>query len=83
MTTIEKLNSSGAAERLNGIITCLDGRIASHEEIEKIKELKNDKVIIAGRTLGTYAIVVLDVLGIEPYTGNDKDIKDFIRAYKN
>ena len=82
MTIIEKLNSSGAAERLNGIITCLDNRAASCEEAEKIKKLESDKVIIAGRTIGAYATAVLDVLGIEAYVGSDKDIKEFIRAYK-
>ena len=82
MTTLEKLNSGGAAYRLNGLVTCLDARTATEEEIAAIKRLKDDTFVLAGRPISAYAYAVLDVLGVESYQGDDWMAMDLIKAWK-
>lgn len=83
MLCIEKLHSSGAVYRLNGIVECLDRRSANEEEAAALIALKNDPFILAGRTIGEYATAVLDVLAIETYSGNNRHVLDCISAWKN
>lgn len=82
MTNIEKMNSTGASLRLNGIMACIDSGKASKEEVEILKSLKKDKVILAGRPLSAYAYAALHLLGIEEYQGSNNDVKDFINSIK-
>ncbi len=79
MTNIDKLGNAGAAFRLNGIMECIDNGKASEEEVDIIRKMKNDSVILAGRPLSVYAYAALDLLGVEEYSGNDMDVKDFIK----
>lgn len=81
MKRIEKLTSNGAAYRLSGLIECMDERKLSDAEVEAIKALKSDPVIIGGRPLGVYALATLDITGAEKYKGQDENVIDFIRAF--
>ncbi len=78
MTIIEKLKSTGAAYRFNGIMGCLEKGVLLKEEIDLLKTLTQDEVVIAGRKISVYASAVLDLLGIEKYDGKDADIKQLI-----
>ena len=64
MTIIEKLKSTGAAYRLNGIISCLEKGVLLEEEVVLLKELTQDEIVIAGRKISAYARAVLDLLGV-------------------
>ena len=82
MTTIEKMKSTGAAYRLQGIMDCLEKEVILKEEVDLLKTLTQDDVIIAGRKISTYASAVLDLLGIEKYYGKDVDVKRLIVELK-
>lgn len=82
MIIADKLRSSGAVERLNGVITCIDNKAATQEELKLIKALKSDTVVLAGRTISVYAHAALDILGAEKYKGENVDVIDFISALK-
>ena len=82
MKRINKLRSSGVANRFAGIIECIDNKNVSDDELLEIKKLKNDSVIIAGRQLSSYAYAALDILNIEKYQGKDLDVKSLISEMK-
>ena len=82
MTIIEKLKSTGAAYRLNGIISCLEKGVLLEEEVVLLKTLTRDEIVIAGRKMSAYARAVLDLLGIEKYNGSDVDVKNLIAELK-
>ena len=82
MTIIEKLKSTGAAYRLNGIISCLEKGVLLEEEVVLLKELAQDEIVIAGRKISAYARAVLDLLGVEKYNGSDVDVKNLIAELK-
>jgi len=82
MTTIENLKNTGAAYRFNGIMSCLEKGVLSKEEINLLKTLTQDEVIIAGRKLSAYASAVLDLLEIEKYNGKDVDVQQLITELK-
>ncbi len=75
---INKLQSDGALFRCQGILAAIKERSNDPEIIKHIQALKNDRVLILGREVSTYAIAALDILGKEKYEGNDFFIKDFI-----
>lgn len=78
MSSNEKMKNKGALNRFAGLIECLDKKILNTEEIETIKRLKEDDVVVCGRMLSCYAFAILDILGIEKYSGNNIDIKRLI-----
>ena len=82
MTTIENLKSTGAAYRFNVIISCLEKGVLSKEDIDLLKTLTQDEVMIAGRKLSAYASAVLDLLGVEKYNGIDVDVQQLITELK-
>ena len=82
MTIIEKLKSTGAVYRLNGIMDCLEKGVLLQEEIDLLKDLTQDEVVIAGRKLSAYANAILDLLGVEKYDGKDVDVKRLIAELK-
>lgn len=82
MTTIENLKSTGAAYRFNGIMSCLEKGVLLKEEVDLLKTLTQDEVVIAGRKLSAYASAALDLLGVEKYDGKDVDVKQLIAELK-
>ena len=76
---MNKLNSDGALFRVQGIISCAKLNEVPFQIADKLRELKADDVDIMGRPVSQYAIAALDILKIEKYTGNDQDVKDFIK----
>lgn len=82
MKTIDKLQSTGAVYRLNGIVECLDKKSLLDDEIDGLKQLKKDSTILAGRKISSYACAVLDLLEIEAYTGKDVDTKNLIEELR-
>ena len=78
MTRIAKLQNKAALYRFEGLLECLDGKVLSSDEINAIKHLKEDSVIVCGRKLLCYAFAILDILGIEKYSGSNIDIKRLI-----
>lgn len=71
VSIMNKLNHAGAGYRIEGLKDCVVFDIKNADVISKIKELKNDDVVVLGWSVGQLATVVLDVLGIEKYKGND------------
>ena len=76
--TIDKLKSSGAVDRFNGILECWDKKCITKAEENALINLKNDHVIIAGRTISAYATAIIHLLGLEVYDGKDVDIINLI-----
>ncbi len=79
---IDKLTSDGALFRCQGILECIDKDIKDPEVINAVSQLKDDKVIVLGRRVSTWARTALDVLGVEAYIGDDEEVLDFIRDMK-
>ncbi len=75
---INNLMSDGVIYRCQGILVCLKRRIVDPDIVEIIKGLKNDRVVIMGRKVSSYAQATLGILGIEPYDGDDAEEKEFI-----
>ncbi|MCD8383509.1 MAG: hypothetical protein LUC39_00930 [Clostridiales bacterium] len=83
MMTFEKLRCPGTALRLQGIMDCYTKKQASDKEQQELQRLKNDDRRIAGRPIFAYAMAVLDLLGIEAYTGNDLDTAELIQDMRS
>lgn len=82
MNRIEKMKSSSSPNRFSGIMDCIRDRNVSSEEKQVLLSLKNDKAILGGRRIASYAIAALVVLGFEKST-NDEDAKSLIEAFSN
>lgn len=78
---INNLKSDGAWYRCNGIIFAAKQGLDDKEVAKLLLGLKDDPVWLFGRQIGWYAIAALDMLGIEKYTGNDRDIKELVDAF--
>lgn len=83
MMTIDKLRSSGAVDRFNGILECLDKKSITKGEEAALRNLRTDSVIIAGRMISAYASAVLHLLGLELYDGEDIDTRRLIAELVN
>ena len=44
--------------------------------------MRNDKVLVLGRRVYSYAYAALDFLGIEKYSGEDEDVPDLILFFE-
>lgn len=78
--TLKQLNSTGALERINAIISCVEKNQNDEEIIKKLKNLCKDDEKIRGMRVGDFAIAVLDKIGAQKYLGKDKFIKHLIKA---
>ncbi len=79
---IKLLTSDGAIYRFRGILACLDNHITDAEVIKAISQMKTDRVIVAGRSMSSYAYALLDILGAEKYSGTDPDTLRLISDLK-
>ncbi|MBQ1771029.1 MAG: hypothetical protein II000_03645 [Clostridia bacterium] len=79
---IGRLTSTGALFRCQGIIAAAQERNTDPEVIEAISALRNDKVLVLGRRVYSYAYAALDFLGIEKYSGEDEDVPDLILFFE-
>lgn len=77
---LEGLSHMNPCERFTNIILCLERGYATPEEIKALKELsKHDDVRILGNRVGSFATAVLDLLGVEKYTGIDYEALHWIQ----
>lgn len=77
---LENLSHMNACERFTNIILCLERGYATQEEIEALKELsEHDDIRILGNRVGSFATAVLDLLGVEKYTGTDFEALHWIQ----
>lgn len=73
------LKHKGAIYRINALINIVRHSIDDSAEInEELYKLLEDDISIDGYTVSDFAYAVLDLTGIESYSGNDKHIKDLI-----
>ena len=75
---LDLLNHDGAAFRGKGIASCVQLRLNTPLISEALLKLKDDKVVLLGRPISSYAIAALDIVGAEKYQGDDTDIRALI-----
>lgn len=80
MNRIEKMKSSSSPNKFSGIMDCIRDKNISSEEKDLLMKLKNDKSILGGRRISSYAIAALVVLGFEKST-NDEDAIPLIKSF--
>lgn len=70
----------GLCDNYCGICCAVKYNMKDDDIIAALKELQKDMYVSMGMSNAQFASVALDVLGIEPYTGSDKRVKDMIDA---
>lgn len=76
----ECLSCNGAIFRMNAIGNTAIFGMNDDKTINRLIELKNDKIFLDGYTVGDFAIVALDILGYEKYQGNNSRIDALIET---
>ncbi|MCD8354451.1 MAG: hypothetical protein LUC47_09105 [Clostridiales bacterium] len=72
------LTHKGALIRINGIINAVCYSFKTPETVSLIKNLKNDNITFDTYSVSDFAIAALDIMGVEKYNGNRKQIVDLI-----
>lgn len=75
---MDGLLHSGAIYRMNAISFSAISGIKDSEIKKKIKELKNDEVVLDGYSVSDFALAALDMMKVEPYSGNKIIVKKLI-----
>ena len=75
---LNNLQNSGALYRVRGIFQCINIRNVNAAEIDALKKLVDDPVVVAGRKVGAYAQAALHILSINPVESKDKEVNDLI-----
>lgn len=75
------LNSDNAYLRLDSLIWAAYFKFAEDDVIARIKELKSDEDGAMGYKVKNYAVAALDVMNVEKYSGNDKNLQDLIANF--
>ena len=70
----------GLCDNYCGICCAVKYNMKDDDIIAALKELQKDTYVSMGMSNAQFASAALDVLGIEPYTGSDKRVKDMIDA---
>jgi hypothetical protein len=82
MTRTEKFTSTHVVDIYGACVDCLDNGNLSQEDINSLKNLSDDdRQAGGGWTLGEIAAAVLDIHNIEKYSGENKNVYDFIRMW--
>lgn len=76
---LNKLNSEGALYRCQGIIECVRSDSKEQAVVEKLNTLRDDRVLVLGRPVGSYAKAALCIMGIENNDG-DEEVAELIEG---
>lgn len=75
---LDLLHHKGAAYRGQGIALCIKERLNTPAISKALRELKGDQITVLGRSISSYAIAALDIIGAERYKGDDEDMRKLI-----
>lgn len=78
---LEGLKHKGAIYRINALINIVRHTLVDSEEIiQKVYNLLEDNIFVDGYKVSDFAYAVLDLIGIETYSGNNNQIKELIES---
>ena len=77
---IEGLSHQGAIYRMNAISFSSICKIKDVEVEMRIKDLKDDDVMLDGYSVSDFAHAALELMEVETYTGNKPSVKDLIKS---
>lgn len=72
------LNCTGLHFRTNAIACAVIYNMTDDDIINAIKKLKPDTYTSIGTSASGCAYAALDILGIEKYTGDDREVKEYL-----
>ncbi len=74
------LRHKGALVRINGILNSVRHSVESDEDIDLIRQLKSDITSFDLYAVSDFAIAALDLMGVEKYNGDKKQILNLIKS---
>lgn len=80
-TIIKSLFSESKYARIDALIWATYHCVTESDIIERIKDLKKDDSVLAGYTVGNFAIAALENLNLEKYDGDDEYQKSLIKNF--